>query len=133
MLMVARALAVLSILLTLAAIEIWGVRYLPIGFEATGVLGGYSFLLATVAAISALVIAIVRARSGKRDRLFLHRIAFRHFLAWPSRSPCDLVHSASGWQLTRNNRQTPVCWHQGPLRRLAGIEGAADARMRGGP
>jgi len=66
MLMVARALAVLSILLTVAAIEIWGVRYLPIGFEATGVLGGYSFLLATVAAISALVIAIVRARSGKR-------------------------------------------------------------------
>ena len=66
MLIVARALAVLSILLTVAAIAIWGVRYLLIGFEATGVLGGYSFLLATVAAISALAIAIARARSGKR-------------------------------------------------------------------
>jgi len=36
MLIVARALAVLSILLTVAAIAIWGVRYLLIGFEATG-------------------------------------------------------------------------------------------------
>jgi hypothetical protein len=66
MLIIARTLAVLSVLLTLVAIEILGVQYLPIGFEATGVFGGYSFLLATVAAVSALVIAIVRRRSGKR-------------------------------------------------------------------
>ena len=66
MLIIARTLAVLSVLLTLVAIEIIGVQYVPIGFEATGVFGGYSFLLATVAAVSALVIAIVRGRSGKR-------------------------------------------------------------------
>ena len=66
MLIIARALAVLSVLLTLVAIEIIGLQYVPIGFEATGVFGGYSFLLATVAAVSALVIAIVRRRLGKR-------------------------------------------------------------------
>jgi hypothetical protein len=66
MLIIARTLAVLSVLLTLVAIEIIGVQYVPIGFEATGVFGGYSFLLATVAAVSALVIAIVRRRLGKR-------------------------------------------------------------------
>ena len=66
MLIIARALAVLSVLLTLVAIEIIGLQYVPIGFEATGVFGGYSLLLAAVAAVSALVIAIVRGRSGKR-------------------------------------------------------------------
>ena len=66
MLIIARALAVLSVLLTLVAIEIIGLQYVPIGSEATGVFGVYSFLLATVAAVSALVIAIVRGRSGKR-------------------------------------------------------------------
>ena len=64
MLIIARALAVLSVLLTLVVIEIIGLQYVPIGFEATGVFG--VFLLATVAAVSALVIAIVRGRSGKR-------------------------------------------------------------------
>jgi hypothetical protein len=66
MLIIARTLAVLSLLLTLVAIEIIGEQYAPIGFEATGVFGGYSFLLATVAAVSALVIAIVRGRSGEK-------------------------------------------------------------------
>ena len=66
MLIIARALAVLSVLLTLVAIEIIGLQYVPIGSEATGVFGFNSFLLATVAAVSALVIAIVRRRSGKR-------------------------------------------------------------------
>ena len=66
MLIIARALAVPSILLTLVAIEIIGLQYVPIGFEATGVFGGYSLLLAAVAAVSALVIAIARGRSGKR-------------------------------------------------------------------
>ena len=66
MLIIARTLAVLSVLLTLVAIEIIAVQYLPIGFEATGVLGGYSIILATVTALSALVIVSVRARSGKR-------------------------------------------------------------------
>src|SRR5260370_75647 len=66
MLIIARTLAVLSVLLTLVAIEIVHVQYLPIGFEATGVFGGYSFVLATMTAVSALVIVKVRARSGKR-------------------------------------------------------------------
>jgi hypothetical protein len=65
-LIIARTLSVLSVLLTLVAIEIIGLQYLPIGFEATGVFGGYSFLLATVTAVSALVIAILRGRSGKK-------------------------------------------------------------------
>ena len=65
MLIIARTLAVVSVLFTLVAIEIIGLQYVPIGFEATGVFGVYSFLLATVAAVSALVIAIVRGRSGK--------------------------------------------------------------------
>jgi hypothetical protein len=69
MLIIARTLAVLSVLFTLVAIEIIGLHYLPIGFEATGVFGGYSFLLATVTALSALVIVSVRARLGKRAGL----------------------------------------------------------------
>jgi len=71
MLIIARTLVVLSVLLTLAAIEIWRVQYFPIGFEATGVLGFYSFVLATVTALSALVIAAVRVGSGKRTGLAL--------------------------------------------------------------
>jgi hypothetical protein len=70
MLIIARTLAVLSVLLTLVAIEIVHVQYLPIGFEATGVFGGYSFVLATMTAVSALVIVKVRARSGKRAGSF---------------------------------------------------------------
>jgi hypothetical protein len=66
MLFIARTLAVLSVLFTLVAIEIIGLQYLPIGFEATGVFGGFSFLLATVTALSALVIVIVRSRLGRR-------------------------------------------------------------------
>jgi hypothetical protein len=66
MMIIARTLAVLSGLLTLVAIEIIGVGYFRIGFEATGVFGGYSLLLATVTAVSAIVIASVRARSGKK-------------------------------------------------------------------
>src|SRR5262245_24027983 len=66
MLIIARTLAVLSVLLTLAVIEILRLGYLPIGFEATLVLGGYSFWLAIVTAVSALVIVIVRARLGRR-------------------------------------------------------------------
>jgi hypothetical protein len=65
-LIIARTLAVLSVLFTLAAIEIIGLQYLPIGFEATGVFGGFSFLLATVTALLALVIVIVRSRLGRR-------------------------------------------------------------------
>jgi len=66
MLIIARMLAVLSVLFTLAAIEIIGLQYLPMGFEATGVFGGYSVILATVTALSAIVIVSVRARLGKR-------------------------------------------------------------------
>jgi hypothetical protein len=69
MLIIARTLAVLSILFTLVAIEIIGLQYLPIGFEATGVFGGYSVLLATVTAISAIVI-VSRARDQERERAF---------------------------------------------------------------
>jgi hypothetical protein len=66
MLIIARTLVVLSVLLTLVAIETWRVHYLPIGFEATGVFSFYSFILATVTALSALVIVAVRVRSGTR-------------------------------------------------------------------
>jgi hypothetical protein len=66
MLIIAQTLAVFSALFTLAAIEIIGLQYLPIGFEATGVFGGYSLLLATATAILAIVIVSVRARSGRR-------------------------------------------------------------------
>jgi hypothetical protein len=66
MLIIARTLAVLSVLLTLAAIEILRLQYLPIGFEATLVFGGYSFWLAIVTAVSALVIVTVLARLGRR-------------------------------------------------------------------
>jgi phosphate starvation-inducible membrane PsiE len=66
MLIVARTLVALSVLLTLAAIETWRVHYLPIGFEATGVFSFYFFVLATVTALSALVIVTVHLRSGQR-------------------------------------------------------------------
>jgi len=69
MLIIARTLAVLSVLFTLAAIEIIVVRYLPIGFEATLVFGGYSVIIAAVAALLALMIVSVRALSGKRAGL----------------------------------------------------------------
>jgi hypothetical protein len=75
MLFIARTLAVLSALFTLAAIEIIGVGYLPIGFEATGVLGSFSFLLATVTALSALVIVTVRSRLGRRGGFALIAIS----------------------------------------------------------
>jgi hypothetical protein len=65
MLFISRTLTVLSVLFTLVAIEIIGLRYLPIGFEATGVLGGFAFLLAIVTALSAVVIVIVRSRLGR--------------------------------------------------------------------
>ena len=67
--MIARTLAVLSLLFTLAAIEIIGLQYLPIGFEATGVFGGYSLLLATVTSLAAIAIVGVRARAGQRAGL----------------------------------------------------------------
>ena len=43
-----------------------GRAVLPIGFEATLVLGGYAFWLGIMSAVSAVAIAVVRARSGKR-------------------------------------------------------------------
>jgi hypothetical protein len=66
MMIIARTLAVLSILLTLVAIEVIGVHYVQIGFEATAFFGFYSLSLATVTALLAIVIASVRARAGKR-------------------------------------------------------------------
>ena len=66
MLIIARTLVVLSVLWGLAAFEIWRVQYFPIGFEATGVFGLYSFVVATAAALAALVIAAVHVRSRKR-------------------------------------------------------------------
>jgi len=69
MLIVARTLAVLSVLFILAAIEIVVVRYLPIGYEATLAFGGYAVILAAVAALLALMIVSVRALSGKRAGL----------------------------------------------------------------
>ena len=69
MLFIARALAVLSVLFTIVAIEIIGVQYLPIGFGATGLFGGVFLLLATVTALSVLV--IVRWRLGRSGGLAL--------------------------------------------------------------
>jgi len=69
-LIIARTLAVLSVLSTLVAIEIVHVQYLQIGFEATAFFGFYSFVLATVTALSALLIVYVRARSGEKAGLF---------------------------------------------------------------
>jgi len=66
MLIVARTLSVLSVLLTVVAIETVRLHYLPIGFEATGVVAGYSVIVTVLFSLAALVIVIVRARSGSR-------------------------------------------------------------------
>ena len=71
MLIIARALAVLSVLLTLVAIEIIGLQYVPIGFEATLVFDGYCFWLATGSAVTALGIAVVRAFRKKSGHVEL--------------------------------------------------------------
>ncbi|UPJ53476.1 hypothetical protein IVB30_20455 [Bradyrhizobium sp. 200] len=63
-LIVARTLSVLSILMTAAAIDSWYIHYLPWGSEGTGFVALISFLLASLFALSALVVAVVRARSG---------------------------------------------------------------------
>jgi hypothetical protein len=70
MLAIARTLSVLSAVLTVtfAVVIIGSGRWqlFRLGFEGYGVAGGYSFSLAAFAALLALVIAIVRARLGKR-------------------------------------------------------------------
>jgi hypothetical protein len=70
MLIVARTLAVLSILMTVAAIDSVYVHLLPWGFEGTGFVAFFSLLFAILFAFSALVIAAVRARSGAKAGLF---------------------------------------------------------------
>ena len=65
MLIVAWALSLLSVLLTAMAIDSWRLHVLPWGFEGTGYVAFFSFTLATLAAISALAIGIMRARSGQ--------------------------------------------------------------------
>lgn len=71
MLIIARTLAVLSVLSTLVAIEVLQVQYLRIGFEATSFFGFYSVVLATATALSALALVYQRARSGKKAGIFL--------------------------------------------------------------
>jgi hypothetical protein len=70
MLTVARTLSVLAVLMTVAAVDSWYVHYLSWGFEGTGYVALFSFLFASLFAVSALVIAAVRARSGGRAGLF---------------------------------------------------------------
>ena len=66
MLAVARTLSLLSVLLTVLAIDSVRVHLLPLGFEATGYVAGLSFYSAVLFALHALVIVVPRARSGAR-------------------------------------------------------------------
>ncbi len=66
MLAVARTLSLLSVLLTVLAIDSVRVHLLPLGFEATGYVAGLSFYSAVLFALLALVIVVRRARSGAR-------------------------------------------------------------------
>jgi hypothetical protein len=63
---VARMLSFLAVLLTVLAIDAFLLHFLPWGFEGTGYVALFSFVLANAAALSALVIAVVRARPGTR-------------------------------------------------------------------
>src|SRR6266852_4895972 len=63
---VARTLSLLSVLLTVLAIDSVRVHLLPLGFEATGYVAGLSFYSAVLFALLALVIVVRRARSGAR-------------------------------------------------------------------
>jgi hypothetical protein len=65
-LIVARTLSVLSVLMTVAAIDSWHVHYLLWGFEGTGYVAFISVVFAGLFALLALVIAVLRARSGTR-------------------------------------------------------------------
>src|SRR5215467_9434370 len=94
MLFIARVLAVLSVLLTLVAIEIIGVQYLPIGFEATGVFGGYSFILAAVTALSALVIVEQRRHISIAERERQHGLETRTTPEPPTQEHVDRVREA---------------------------------------
>ncbi len=68
MLIVARTLSMLSVLLTVLAVDVWRVHLLTgsLGFEAAGFVAGLSFLPAALFAFLALVIVVRRARSGAR-------------------------------------------------------------------
>jgi len=68
-LIVARTLSVLSVLMTVAAIDSWYVHFFPWGFEGTGYVAFSSFLFASLFALSTLVVAAVRARSGAKAGL----------------------------------------------------------------
>src|SRR5262245_4817149 len=102
MLIIARTLAVLSVLFTLSAIEIIGLQYLPIGFEATGGVGR-SFLLACNCDCPFGYCDCERACGIRKESgLFIHCEAFRHFFAWPGSSRCgndlDRNHAMNGCQ-----------------------------------
>jgi hypothetical protein len=71
MLNVARMLSLLSVVLTILAIDSWRLHILPWGFEATGYVAAFSFLLAGVLALSALAIVIARACSAADGGLFV--------------------------------------------------------------
>jgi hypothetical protein len=66
MLAVARTLSVLSVLLSVVAIDSWRVHFLPWGFEGTGYVAGISFVLPVLFSLAALVIVAVLAHSGTR-------------------------------------------------------------------
>jgi hypothetical protein len=67
---VARTLAVVSLLLAGVAIDAWRMHRVPWGFEATGYVALFSFVFTGLSALSAVVIATVRLRSGMRAGLF---------------------------------------------------------------
>jgi hypothetical protein len=71
MLNVARTLSRLSVVPTILAIDSWRLHILPWGFEGTGYVAAFSFLLAGILVLSALAIVIVRGRSGVQEGLFL--------------------------------------------------------------
>lgn len=60
----ARILSIVSVLLTVVAVDSWRMHILPWGFEATGYVALLSLILAAIAAISTLGLVLVRARSA---------------------------------------------------------------------
>jgi hypothetical protein len=60
----ARTFSILSVLLTVVAVDSWRLHILPWGSEATGYVAFFSFFLAVIAAISTLAIVIARGRSA---------------------------------------------------------------------
>lgn len=70
MLTAGQFLSVLSVIMTVVAINSWRIHFLPWGFEGTGYVALLSLAVGVTAAISAIVIAVARARSRMMEGLF---------------------------------------------------------------